>query len=304
MSEKLKIAVIGAGVFGGYHANKCAAHPRAEFIGIYDPDIDRAKTQAEKHGVQAFDDVQTMLAQTEAVIIASPADTHGSMALTALACGKHCLIEKPVASELKDAARIVELAKEKNLVVQVGHQERFVAKAIGLDKLPESPMNIVSRRMSKFSERGTDVSVTLDLMTHDLDLVLMLMGGMPTEVKGEIRIEKSSLPDFSCGELTFENGTATLTSSRLEDDFSRTMDITYLSGEVNIDFNAKTLTHTTPFDLNANFGEDPSAKDSLGAASNAFIEAVLDGSSVPVTAQDGYNALKLALMIDGDLDET
>ena len=301
MNHSVKMAVIGAGVFGGYHANKCAAHPRAEFVGIYDPDIERAKIHADKHGVKAFDNFQAMLAQTQAVIIASPADTHGAMALTALEFGKHCLIEKPIAHTFKDAARIVQLAKDKNLVVQIGHQERFVAQAIGLDKLSESPLNIVSHRMSKYSPRGTDVSVTMDLMTHDLDLVLMLMGTLPKSVKGQTRTVNSGHPDFSQGELTFDNGTATLTASRLEDDFSRTMDITYPSGEVHIDFNAKTLTHNTPFDLNADFGEDPSAKDSLGAASAAFIEAILDGTPVPVTAEDGYNALKLALAIDGDL---
>jgi len=91
MNQRLKIAVIGAGVFGGYHANKCAAHPRVDFIGVYDPDIERAKTQALKHGVQAFDDFQAMLSQTGAVVIASPADTHGEMALAALESGKHCL---------------------------------------------------------------------------------------------------------------------------------------------------------------------------------------------------------------------
>jgi len=222
------------------------------------------------------------------------------MALTALEFGRHCLIEKPIASTLKEAERIVELAQEKNLIVQVGHQERFVARAIGLHKLSERPLNIVSNRMSKFSQRGTDVSVTLDLMTHDLDLVLMLMNGLPIEVRGETRTEKSRHTDFAVGDLIFENATARLTASRLEDDFSRTMDITYPSGTVNIDFNAKTLTHNTPFDLNADFSVDSSAKDSLGAASNAFIQAVLDGKPVPVTAEDGYNALKLALVIDGE----
>lgn len=305
MSKKvnpvLKIAVIGAGVFGGYHANKCAAHPRVDFVGIYDPDIDRAKVHADKHGVQAFDNFQAMLAKCQAVIVASPADTHGSMALTALEFGKHCLIEKPVASRLKDAAKIVRLAKEKKLIVQVGHQERFVAKAIGLDRLPQSPSKIISRRMSKYSERGTDVSVSLDLMTHDLDLVLMLMEQLPFKVRGDTRTERSEFPDFAKGDLVFENGSAALTASRLEDDFSRTMEITYPSGEVHIDFNAKTLTHTTPFDLNESFGDDPSAKDSLGASSNAFVRAVLDGAPIPVTAQDGYNALKLALAIDGEI---
>lgn len=301
MNKSVKIAVIGAGVFGGYHANKCAANPRADFVGIYDPDIARAKAQADKHGVDAFDDFQAMLAKCEAVIVASPADTHGAMAMTALEFGKHCLIEKPIASVLKHAARIVALAKDKNLIVQIGHQERFVAKAIGLDRLRQSPLHITSNRMSKFSERGTDVSVTLDLMTHDLDLVLMLMGQLPDQVTGQTRTEKTGFPDFSQGKLSFENSTATLTASRLESDFSRTMDISYPSGEVHIDFNAKTLTHNTPFELNENFGEDPSAKDSLGASSEAFISAILDGTPIPVTAQDGYNALKLALAIDGEI---
>jgi predicted dehydrogenase len=298
--QSLKIAVIGAGVFGGYHANKCAAHPRTEFVGIFDPDLERAKIQAETHGVIAFDDIHTMLDMCEAVIIASPADTHGEMALKALEAGKHCLIEKPIASTREEAARIVQLGKANNLVVQIGHQERFVAKAIGLDKIPEAPSYIVSRRMSKFSARGTDVSVTQDLMTHDLDLVLMLMGRLPIEVHGETRTEKSIHPDFARGELRFEEGTAQLTASRLEEDFARTMDITYPSGTVYIDFNAKTLSHDTPFALNTDFGNDPSAKDSLGAASNAFIEAVLDGKPVPITAEDGFNALKLALCIDGE----
>lgn len=300
-ANRLKIAVIGAGVFGGYHANKCAANPRVEFVGVYDHNVDRAKTQADKHGVQAFDDFQSMLAKTDAVIVASPASTHGAMALTALEFGKHCLIEKPVASTLREAERIVELAKKKNVGVQIGHQERFVVKAIGLDAVPQSPINIVSRRMGKYSPRGTDVSVTLDLMTHDLDLALMLMGGLPSNVRGQTRSEKSNHPDFSRAELRFENGTASLTASRLEEDFSRTMDITYPSGTVQIDFNAKTLTHNTPFELNENFGEDPSAKDSLGAANAAFISAILDGTPIPVTAMDGYNALKLALAIDGDI---
>lgn len=300
--NRLKIAVIGAGVFGGYHANKCAANPRAEFVGIYDHNTDRAKTQADKHDVKTFDNFQVMLAQTDAVIIASPADTHGAMALTALEFGKHCLIEKPIASTLKEAARIVQFAKDKNLVVQVGHQERFVAKAIGLDKLPESPEVIVSHRMSKYSERGTDVSVTLDLMTHDLDLAMMLMDEMPKEVVGDIRIEKSKYPDFSEAILKFGSRIVHLTVSRLEDDFSRTMEIAYPSGTVSIDFNAKTLTHNTPFDLNEEFGEAPSAKDSLGAANEAFISAILDGTPIPVTAMDGYNALKLALAIDGDIE--
>jgi len=300
MSNKLKIGVVGAGVFGGYHANKCAEHPRTEFIGIYDSDTVRAKAGAAKHDVEAFETYEAMLADTEAVVIACPAKFHGQMAIQALEAGKHCLIEKPIAAMLSEAERIVALANEKPLIVQVGHQERFVAKAIGLDRISEHPQCITACRMGKFSDRGTDVSVTLDLMTHDIDLVLMLMDEMPDSVSGQSIRVKSNTPDAARAEFGFGEAKAVLEASRAEDEFRRMMDIIYPSGTVRIDFNAKTLTHNSPFDLSPDFGNDPVAKDSLGAASNAFIEAVLDGKPVPITALDGYNALKLALIIDGE----
>ncbi len=299
MSQKLKIGVVGAGVFGGYHANKCAEHPRTDFAGIFDPDRERAEAGAAKHGVKVYHNYANMLADVEAVVVACPAKYHGDMAIKALKAGKHCLIEKPIAPTLGEAGQIVSLAKEKNLVVQIGHQERFVAVAIGLDRIDETPTSITTFRKGPFAERGTDVSVTLDLMTHDLDLVMMLMGGFPDSIEGEVRSVKSEYADISTGNLQFGETEVTLMASRLHHEFFRFMEITYPSGVVSIDFNAKTLIHNTPFDLNADFGNDPLAKDSLGAASNAFIEAVLDDKAVPVTAEDGYKALKLALIIDG-----
>jgi len=295
MNRILKRGVVGAGVFGGYHANKCATHSRTEFIGIYDPHLERAKDAVKKYNVKAFKNYQDMLDEIDVIIVACPAKHHGEMAISALEVGKHCLIEKPIAATLEEAAQIVKLAREKNLVVQVGHQERFVAKAIGLDKIDEKPLSITAQRLSKYSERGTDVSVTLDLMTHDLDLVLMLMNETPLQIESKCRSERSAFIDFSQATLNFKTGTADIIASRLEDEFRRVMEIEYSNGHVQIDFNTKTLIHNTPFDLNTNFGEDPSAKDSLGAAGNAFIEAVLDGKPVPVTAEDGYKALKLAL---------
>jgi len=300
MRDKLKVAVVGAGVFGGYHANKCAEHPRAEFVGIYDPDKARAKAGAKTHNVAAYESYESMLDVAEAVIVACPAEYHGQMAIQALEAGKHCLIEKPIAASLSEAEQIVDLSEKKNLIVQVGHQERFVAQAIGLDKISERPQSITAYRKGKYSERGTDVSVTLDLMTHDIDLVLMLMDEMPDSVSGQSMNVKSNTPDTARGELDFDTAKACLEVSRVEDEFRRMMDIIYPSGIVRIDFNAKTLVHDTPFDLNSDFGDDPAAKDSLGAAMNAFIEAVLDGKPVPITAEDGYQALKLALIIDGE----
>jgi len=301
MSQSLKIGVIGAGVFGGYHAHKCMAHPRAELLGIYDHKDQRRIERAAEHAVKPYDTYDAMLADVEAVIIASPARTHGTMAIKALEAGKHCLIEKPMTTQLDEAQSIVSLAKKKNLVVQIGHQERFVMQAIGMSKITETPNSITGFRKSPLSARGIDASVTLDLMIHDLDLVLMLMGRNPDFVEGEGQSLKTDFADIVTGKLKFGKTTVSLMASRIHNESLRSLDVIYPSGNVSIDFNAKTLSHTTPFDLNADFGADPMAKDSLGAATNAFIEAVLDGKAVPVSAEDGYKALKLALIIDGEI---
>lgn len=301
MSKTLKIGVVGAGVFGGYHAGKCAAHERIDFIGVYDPNADNAAAQAAKHGVRAYARYSDMLKDVEAVIIASPASHHGEMALAALDTGRHVLIEKPIADNAEMASRIVETAERKGLIVQVGHQERFVLKAIGLDCVPETPVQITGHRFSPYSVRGTDVSVTLDLMTHDLDLVLWLMGRDPDSIKGESLCVKSETPDAAYAALMFGGLQSRLEASRVEEGSSRQMRITYPSGTAEIDFNAKTITHDTPFDLNADFASDPMAKDSLGAATNAFVEAVLDGKPVAITGGNGLRALKAGLIVDGIL---
>ena len=297
--KKLKVGLIGAGVFGGYHANKLSEHDRVDFIGVSDPDTDRASALAEKHGVESYGKSADLFSVVDAVIIACPAIYHGENAIAALQANCHALIEKPIATSLKEAEKIVDLAKEKNLTVQIGHQERFVARAIGLDSVGERPTHIIAIRNTSYSPRGTDTSVTLDLMTHDIDLCCFLMGAAPISVSGASEPVKSKTPDTARAELNFANGTAILSASRVEEGVSRQMTLKYPSGTVLIDFAAKTLQHNTPFALNGDFGSDPSAADSLGAATNSFISAILDGTFVSASAQDGLTAARVALQIDG-----
>ena len=301
MEKKLRVGVVGAGVFGGYHAGKCKSHPRIDFAGIYDPNSERLRAAADKFQTTGHSDYASLLGDVDAVIIAAPASEHGGAALAALGAGRHILIEKPIADTVDVATKIVEEAATRDLIVQVGHQERFVLKAIGLDRIEETPVSITGHRRSPYSERGTDVSVTLDLMSHDLDLVLWLMGKDPVAIEGESKCVRSSAPDMAYANLTFASGKASLEASRVEEESSRMMSITYPSGKVDIDFNAKTLVHDTPFDLNAEFGDDPMARDSLGAATHAFVEAVLDGKPVPITGGNGLRALRAALQVDGEL---
>ena len=299
VTRKLKIGIVGAGVFGRYHAGKCMDHPEIDFMGVYDHSYARSVDVGGAYKAKGYKSFEALLGDIEALIIASPAVSHGPFAIQALRAGRHCLIEKPIAATLAEAEKIVELAEAKNLLVQVGHQERFVIQAIGLDKVTERPLSITGFRMGPYSTRGTDVSVTLDLMSHDLDLLTMLLGEAPMRILGYPMSVRSETYDACLGMLEFPSGAKVkLHASRAEKSSWRVMDITFPSGTVSIDFNAKTLTHDTSFDLSPDFAQDPLAKDSLGAATNAFVQAVLDGKPIPITAQDGYKALEMALIID------
>ena len=298
MSRKLKIGVVGAGVFGGYHAAKCAAHPRVDYVGTYDKSSARAEAVASPKGGRGFRDYGLLLAACDAVVIATPASQHGVMALRALKAGCHTLIEKPIATTHVAAQRIIDSAALNNLIVQVGHQERFVAKAIGLDRIAVTPTRIAAVRHSPYSPRGTDVSVTLDLMTHDIDMVLWLLGADAGAVRGHSIVVQSDTPDASLAHLQIGGTRVRLSASRVEPASERVMRLTYPSGDVLIDFNAKTLVNHTGFDLNPDFGHSPMALDSLGSATDSFVSAVLDGTDVEITGGHGLRALNVALQID------
>lgn len=297
MPEQIKIGLIGAGVFAGYHANKLAGHSRVNFSGVYDPDAVRAAALADKHTVQPLP-LESLLTASDAVVIACPASFHGSTALQALKAGCHALIEKPLATTLSEANEIATLASTKDLIVQVGHQERMVLRAIGLGEISETPLAIEAVRNSPYSPRGTDTSVTFDLMTHDIDLCTVLMGGAPDFIGGESARVRSRTPDMAYVQLGYGNAQARLSASRVADVSERWMKITYPSGDVGIDFNAKTLTNSAGFDLNADFAEDAIAKDSLGAATDVFVRAILDRTPVLVSADDGAIAVRVAAVID------
>lgn len=298
LSRKLKVGVVGAGVFGGYHARKCAEHPRAEYIGTFDTYLSRAQAVALPLGGAGYARYGRLLTDCDAIIIASPATGHGPAALRALKAGCHTLIEKPIAVTREQAQFCIETAAQNSLALQIGHQERFVLKAIGLERLPERPIRIEARRHSPHSLRGRDVSVTLDLMIHDLDMVLWLMGESATDLSAHTICVRSASPDAALAHIQFPGGRVRLSASRVEAASERVMTLTYPSGLVRIDFNAKTLSQTAGFDLNENFGTNPMAADSLGAAMDSFISAALSGTPVPITGEDGLAALDLALRID------
>lgn len=301
MQKKLKIAIIGAGKFGSYYAEKCFLNPNAILVGLFDINLSKSISLAQKYNSRAYANLDEMLSDVDAVIIATPAISHGDLAIKCLVSDKHCLIEKPIASNLNQAEEILFLSNNKPIVVQIGHQERIILKTIGLDNLPEKPSRITSSRLTRPSDRGRDVSVSLDLMIHDIDLILMLIQEEPEYVTCKKIKGDENFFHHSRAEIKFKNTIASLTASRASDVNERSIELIYPSGFIKIDFQNKKMEHNTPFNLNEAFFDNEGVKDSLKAATNSFIDSILDGNKVSVSPKDGYNAVKLALAIDKDL---
>ncbi|MEM9839615.1 MAG: Gfo/Idh/MocA family oxidoreductase [Pseudomonadota bacterium] len=302
MTDRLKAGVAGAGVFGGYHANKYVEAEGADLVAIYDHDLGRAMEGAAKHeGAQAFDSFADFLAAVDVVTIATPATTHASLAMQAIDAGKHVLVEKPIALDVYDADELILAAAKAGVFIQVGHQERYVAEAFGLfDR--DLPQKVQSRRLNKYSPRAGDVSVVFDLMIHDLDLLAQLTSSsVATIVSVDWRKEKSEFADYVDVTVDVAGVQARLMASRLEETPLRDLTITYADGEVALNFLERSVTNTTPVEVAADFGAaelPPALKDPLAFGTQSFLDAVRSGTDPKVPGLAGRRALAMAVKIE------
>jgi len=301
-TKPLRAGIVGAGVFGGYHASKYVAARDVEFVGVYDPVSDRARALCAAQGGQAYESLGSLIEACDVITVASPAVFHHDAVRRALMAGRAVLVEKPLAATVEEARELADLAAAHNLVLRVGHQERFVFHAMGLfGDLPRA-RTLSARRMGVPSARNLDVSVTLDLMIHDIDLVLALAGAAPDRVEAQMVDGRAGLADHVRCTLEFASGlTAELESSRVAEARDRVMEIGYADDRsVKVDFIARTFEASPGLALNRDFADDPSARDSLGANVAAFLDAVrADGSGSPAAdGEAGRVALETALRID------
>ncbi len=305
----LRIGVAGVGHFGRYHALKVAASERASLVGVFDPDEERAKTIGWEAGApeMAFPE---LLAACDALVIAAPAEAHHELALAALRAGKHVLVEKPIASTLAQADELTALAGERKLVLQVGHLERFSAAFAAMEGQLGAPLYLEATRIAPFRQRGTDVSVILDLMIHDLDLVLSLVESEIESVDAVGAAVSSEHADIANARIRFANGAvATITASRVSMRTERRMRVFSQDGYLAVDFANRRLTviardRGTSLPSVAGFGIQEVSwqdHDSLAAEHAAFVASVLDGAPVLVDAAAGRRALAAALMVTGSI---
>jgi len=303
--RRLSIGVAGCGHFGRFHALKVAAGARSTLAGLFDPDLPRAAALARETGAPALTWPE-LLQRAEAIVIAAPAEAHGALAEAALRAGRHVLVEKPIAASLAEADALAALAAERGLVLQVGHLLRYSAEHQAISERMRRPLYLECVRIAPFKPRGTDVSVILDLMIHDLDLVLALVDSPIASVDAVGAPVASIHEDIANARVRFENGcVATITASRISLKTERKMRLFSQEGYMSVDFAARKLMmigRERGLPIPGTGGgriEETTWKDhdALAAEHAAFAAAVLDGAPVLVDAAAGRRALAAALAV-------
>ena len=213
---KLKAGVLGAGHLGKIHLRLLNQSDRYELVGFYDPDEANAQKVSEEFGYKRFDSIETLIAECDMVDVVTPTLNHFVCAEKIIKAGKHLFIEKPIATTVEEAEAIITLAKEHHVKGQVGHVERFNPAFIAVRDQIHNPMFIEAHRLAEFNPRGTDVPVVLDLMIHDIDVILSVVKSKVKHISASSAMVISHSPDITNARLEFENGcVANITASRI-----------------------------------------------------------------------------------------
>ncbi|WP_114377386.1 Gfo/Idh/MocA family protein [Elioraea thermophila] len=296
MSSPVRLAVVGAGHFGRYHALKAAADPRVDLVGILDRDPAKAERLVAETGGRAFASLEEALGEAEAVIVAASTRAHYELGLRVLGARRHLLMEKPLATRLDEADALVAAAKAAEVVLQVGHLERFSAAQGLLGRFVRDPFAMEFLRHGPFRPRGTDVSVVLDLMIHDIDLALVLAAAVPVQIEAVGRAVRSPTLDVALARVTFANGrVAQFSASRLAPAVERVARLHDGEGSVVVDLVARRLLRTRNDTVESESWQEA---DPLAAELAAFVAAVRGEAPVVVDGEAGRAALAVALAIE------
>lgn len=304
--SKLKCAVIGTGYLGKFHAEKYASLDDCELVAVVDINEEAAKSVAEKFGAQAMTDYQPLLGEVDAVSIVVPTSLHHQVSRDFLNAGAHVLVEKPITVTVEEADELIAIAKEKNVILQVGHLERFNPAVMGLEQMQEKPLFIESHRLSPFNPRANDVSVVLDLMIHDIDIILALVGSEVERIDASGTAVLTQGTDIANARLTFKNGcVANVTASRISMKMERKMRMFRPSSYVSVDFQNRVLTKHKTGDKEM-FPGIPEIEteesvfengDALLEEIKHFVHCIQTGENPLVPGEAGRRALETAIQI-------
>jgi predicted dehydrogenase len=309
----LKVGVIGTGHLGKFHLNNWAEIEGIQLIGFCDTDDANAKLVSEKYNLPRYDDAEKLIDDCDILDIVAPTVFHFELCEAAIKKGKHVFVEKPLANTMDEARELVKLAKEANIKFQVGHVERFNPAFLSLKEYNLQPMFIEVHRLAQFNPRGTDVSVILDLMIHDIDIILSLVKSNVNYISANGVSVMSDTPDIANVRIEFDNGcVANLTSSRISMKKMRKMRLFQKDAYIGIDFLEKKteiIKLNTPgdknvftFDIETNSGKKTIAIASPGVTDvNAikmeleeFRNAIINNTETPVSVVEGFRATEVA----------
>ncbi len=312
----LKIAVFGVGHLGKFHINNWQTIEGVTLVGFYDPNDSIAKAVEEKYNLTRYINAEDLMDVCDAVDIVAPTIYHFDLCCMALRKGKHVFVEKPLAHTMEEARTLAKLAKESNLKFQVGHVERFNPAFLSLKNYSLQPMFIEVHRLAQFNPRGTDVSVILDLMIHDIDIILHLVKSNVNYISANGVAVMSDTPDIANVRIEFDNGcVANLTSSRISMKKMRKMRLFQKDAYIGIDFLEKKTEiiklnepgdkNVFTFDIDSVHGKktvaiaNPIVEDgnAIKMELEAFIAAINNNTKTVVGIMDGFAALEVAHQI-------
>ena len=312
----LKVAVFGVGHLGKFHLSNWKEIKGVELAGFYDPDDNIAREVAEKYQLTRFPDPESLIDACDIIDVVAPTPIHFSLCSIAIRKGKHVFVEKPLANSMDEARELVKLVRESNVKLQVGHVERFNPAFLALQSMSLNPLFIEVHRLAQFNPRGTEVSVILDLMIHDIDIILSLVRSEVKSISASGVAVMTDTPDIASVRIEFNNGcVANLTSSRISMKKMRKMRIFQKDAYIGIDFlNKKTeiIKLKTPQDLDGfSFDiETPNGKKTIALSNPAipevnaiklelekFTEAILNNTPTRVSEVDGFRAMDIAHQI-------
>jgi len=313
MSDRVRVGVVGVGYLGTFHAEKYAALPGAELVMVVDSDEGKGRALGERLGCRWGTDYRDLAGLVDAVSIVVPTHLHHEVATFFLDNGIHVLVEKPVTTTVEEADRLIAKAAENDLVLQVGHLERFNPVITSLSGVLKSPRFIESNRIAPFKPRGIDVSVILDLMIHDIDIISSIVRSPVVEIRAAGSPVFTSEIDIANARLTFESGcVANVTASRISLKSERKMRIFQEDAYISIDFQNRRGSVVTkgegelfPGVPNVRIDEQSfEGGDPLKAEIEAFLASVAQGTPPVVSGLDGRRALETALAITREIGQT
>jgi len=309
--DQLRAGVVGVGHMGRYHAQIYRQLEGVSLAGVADVDPKRAKTVASACRTDAFVDYHDLLEKVDAVSIAAPTSSHCDIARDFLEKGVDVLVEKPICRTVAQAEELTDLAGRKGRVLQVGHTERFNPAVVALKELVDRPRFIESHRIGSFPDRSTDVDVILDIMIHDIDIILNLVGAPVSEVRAVGVPLVSDHVDISNTRLEFENGcVANITSSRVSLKQMRKIRLFQKDTYLSLDFTKKELIRVTldssrksyipkvPFKVHREKVKVDKQANPLKQELEAFCDAVRHRTAPVVSGEDGTEALRVATRIN------